>query len=149
MPGKPTRTACEVTCLLESVFRGRRLSRRLLRGGAFNNQPSNVRSANRNNNQPDNRNNNNGFRVASTLRQDSFSAMPEFAGGLWTSCAVCECKVQVVVPCRAGCVQSGRINSRPGRSGRSQDSNALPGHFVALIAVLNLGYDTVRQCHQI
>jgi hypothetical protein len=41
----------------------------VLRGGSFNNQTSNVRSANRNNNQPDNRNNNNGFRPASTLRQ--------------------------------------------------------------------------------
>ena len=58
------------------------------RGGSFNNQTSNVRSANRNNNQPDNRNNNNGFRAASTLRQDSFSVMSEFAGGpgdfLWS-----------------------------------------------------------------
>ena len=55
--------------MVESDFRGRRLSSRVLRGGAFNNQTSNVRSANRNNNQPDNRNNNNGFRPASTLRQ--------------------------------------------------------------------------------
>jgi formylglycine-generating enzyme required for sulfatase activity len=40
---------------------------RVLRGGSFNNNASNVRSANRNINQPDNRNNNNGFRVSSTL----------------------------------------------------------------------------------
>jgi formylglycine-generating enzyme required for sulfatase activity len=40
----------------------------VLRGGSFNNNAPNVRSAYRNNNQPDNRNNNNGFRVASTLR---------------------------------------------------------------------------------
>ncbi|MGB0597789.1 MAG: formylglycine-generating enzyme family protein, partial [Rubripirellula sp.] len=46
--------------------------RRVLRGGSFNNQTSNVRSANRNNNQPDNRNNNNGLRPASTLRQAVF-----------------------------------------------------------------------------
>ena len=49
-------------------------SSRVLRGGAWNNNPDNLRSANRNNNQPDNRNNNVGFRVASTLfrqnRQD-------------------------------------------------------------------------------
>ena len=48
-----------------------------------------------------------------------------------TPCGACRCKVQVVVPCRAGIVPFGQINNRPGRSGRSQDSNALPGHFVA------------------
>jgi formylglycine-generating enzyme required for sulfatase activity len=39
----------------------------VIRGGAWNNKPQNVRSANRNRNNPDNRNNNLGFRVASTL----------------------------------------------------------------------------------
>jgi hypothetical protein len=42
-------------------------SLRVLRGGSWNNNPQNLRSANRNRNQPDNRNNNIGFRVASTL----------------------------------------------------------------------------------
>jgi hypothetical protein len=42
-------------------------SSRVLRGGSWNNNPQNLRSANRNRNQPDNRNNNVGFRVASTL----------------------------------------------------------------------------------
>ncbi len=36
---------------------------RVLRGGSWNNNPQNCRSANRNNNTPDNRNNNIGFRV--------------------------------------------------------------------------------------
>ena len=45
-----------------------------------------------------------------------------------TPCGACRCKVQVVVPCRAGIAPFGQINNRPGRSGRSQDSNALPGH---------------------
>jgi hypothetical protein len=36
----------------------------VLRGGAFNNNPNNLRAANRNNNNPDNRNNNIGFRCA-------------------------------------------------------------------------------------
>jgi len=40
---------------------------RVLRGGSWNNKPINVRCANRNNNKPDNRNNNNGFRVLSTF----------------------------------------------------------------------------------
>ncbi|MCH9699387.1 MAG: SUMF1/EgtB/PvdO family nonheme iron enzyme [Gammaproteobacteria bacterium] len=39
------------------------LNRRVVRGGSWNNTPNNVRSANRNNNDPDNRNNNIGFRV--------------------------------------------------------------------------------------
>jgi len=38
-------------------------SGRVLRGGAFNNNPANLTSSNRNNNTPDNRNNNNGLRV--------------------------------------------------------------------------------------
>jgi len=36
---------------------------RVLRGGAWNNNPMNCRAANRNDNAPDNRNNNIGFRV--------------------------------------------------------------------------------------
>jgi hypothetical protein len=42
-------------------------SSRVLRGGSWNNNPENLRSANRNRNNPTNRNNNNGFRLASTL----------------------------------------------------------------------------------
>lgn len=42
----------------------------VLRGGSWNNDnPDNFRCAYRNNNRPDNRNNNNGFRCASTLRR--------------------------------------------------------------------------------
>jgi hypothetical protein len=39
---------------------------RVLRGGSWNNKPQNTRAANRNRNEPANRNNNNGFRLAST-----------------------------------------------------------------------------------
>ena len=39
---------------------------RVLRGGSWNNKPQNARAANRNRNEPANRNNNNGFRLAST-----------------------------------------------------------------------------------
>jgi len=35
----------------------------VIRGGSFNNEPANCRSANRNRNVPSNRNYNNGFRV--------------------------------------------------------------------------------------
>ena len=41
-------------------------SRRVLRGGAWNNNPRNLRAAYRNKKNPDNRNNKCGFRAAST-----------------------------------------------------------------------------------
>jgi formylglycine-generating enzyme required for sulfatase activity len=37
----------------------------VVRGGAWNNNPNNVRAPNRNRNNPDNRNDNLGFRLAS------------------------------------------------------------------------------------
>ena len=44
-------------------MRGRANNHRVLRGGAFNNNERNVRCAYRNRNEPDERNNNIGFRV--------------------------------------------------------------------------------------
>ena len=79
---------------------GRRPNPRLLRGGSFNNQPANVRSANRNRNAPTNRNNNNGFRPASTLRREAVFRTARIRRRL--SSRSVRCKVQVVVPCRAG-----------------------------------------------
>lgn len=38
------------------------------RGGSWNNKPRNLRSANRNRNTPDNRNNNQGFRLAQSTQ---------------------------------------------------------------------------------
>ena len=107
---------------IQSASRGRRPSSRVLRGGSFNNQASNVRSANRNNNVPTNRNNNNGFRPASTLpcRNPQGFILRSVPG----------CKVQVVVPCRAVVGRLGQMKSWPGRSGRPQGSKALPGLFV-------------------
>ena len=43
-------------------------AKRVIRGGSWNNNPRNCRSANRNRNAPDNRNNNLGFRVARAQR---------------------------------------------------------------------------------
>ena len=41
-------------------------SNRVLRGGSWNNNAANLRVANRNNNWPNNRNNNLGFRLTNT-----------------------------------------------------------------------------------
>ncbi|MCI5130665.1 MAG: hypothetical protein D3904_03895 [Candidatus Electrothrix sp. EH2] len=46
-------------------------SNRVIRGGSWNNRPRNVRSANRNRNTPDNRNNNLGFRLVLPAHQRS------------------------------------------------------------------------------
>ena len=51
---------------------------RVLRGGSWNNNPDNCRMARRNNNRPDNRNNNIGFRV---YRGSHIVNVPE-SGGL-------------------------------------------------------------------
>jgi hypothetical protein len=52
---------------------------RVLRGGAWNNQPQNVACAIRNRNNPDNRNNNIGFRCAKTPPgQKEKSKIPNF-----------------------------------------------------------------------
>jgi len=53
-------------------------SSRVLRGGSWNNKPRNLRSANRNRNTPDNRNNNNGFRLAQSAR--CYRSSGQYAG---------------------------------------------------------------------
>jgi hypothetical protein len=52
--------------MLPSAGPGWSAAPRVLRGGSWNNNPRNLRSAARNMNNPDNRNNNVGFRLAST-----------------------------------------------------------------------------------
>ena len=51
---------------------------RVLRGGSFNNNENNLRAANRNRNNPENRNDNNGFRVVAS-RSSRYS--PELSAG--------------------------------------------------------------------
>ncbi|MCX5656032.1 MAG: SUMF1/EgtB/PvdO family nonheme iron enzyme [Planctomycetota bacterium] len=48
-------------------------SQRVLRGGSWNNNTDNCRAANRNNNTPDNRNNNYGFRVVVSVSAPALS----------------------------------------------------------------------------
>ncbi len=55
-------------------MRARSRAQRVLRGGSWNNETRNARAAIRNNNNPDNRNNNIGFRVLLLLRQHSEEA---------------------------------------------------------------------------
>jgi hypothetical protein len=50
----------------------------VVRGGAFNNNPRKLRSANRNRNHPTNRNNNIGFRVVAS----TFFNSPEWPAGI-------------------------------------------------------------------
>ncbi|MEI8375740.1 MAG: SUMF1/EgtB/PvdO family nonheme iron enzyme [Planctomycetota bacterium] len=68
----PILGGCGKICCGVRYLWGRRPDSRVLRGGSWNNRPNNTRSAKRNRNTPDNRNNNTGFRVSSTaLRSDS------------------------------------------------------------------------------
>jgi len=63
-------------------LRGQTQRRRVLRGGAFNNNENNVRCAVRNRNNPNNRNRNNGFRVvASTIFVAGMTFLPELPDG--------------------------------------------------------------------
>jgi hypothetical protein len=52
----------------------------VLRGGAWNNNPVNCRSAYRNYNTPDNRNNNNGFRLLRAPARRNFAVETAEAG---------------------------------------------------------------------
>ena len=54
----------------------------MIRGGAWNNKPDNLRSANRNRNNPDNRNNNLGFRLAQYARQLPGAALSKDRAGV-------------------------------------------------------------------
>lgn len=71
--------------------------KRVLRGGSWNNNGRNLRSANRNGNEPDNRNNNIGFRLA-------LAHTPAAAGDGPVGCPV-RAFVRQTVQCR------GRVSS--------------------------------------
>ena len=65
---------------ITSAVRGQAHRHRVLRGGSWNNNDNNMQCANRNRNNPDNRNNNIGFRVvASTF----FETIVVVAGNVW------------------------------------------------------------------
>ncbi|MBN8454035.1 SUMF1/EgtB/PvdO family nonheme iron enzyme [Accumulibacter sp.] len=59
----------------------RKAGRRVVRGGSFNNSPENLRSANRDDDEPANRNTNNGFRCVRVPPQHAAaSAMQRLSG---------------------------------------------------------------------
>ncbi|MDJ0805854.1 MAG: SUMF1/EgtB/PvdO family nonheme iron enzyme [Gammaproteobacteria bacterium] len=64
MPDRPTPWDCVARSLHIPYSNGKKADpRRVLRGGSWNNKPEWLRSSARNRNNPDNRNNNLGFRV--------------------------------------------------------------------------------------
>ena len=71
----------------------RKIGRRVLRGGSFNNSPENLRSANRDDDNPENRNDNNGFRCVRVPPQHAApgffestcgDAMQRLPGPVWS-----------------------------------------------------------------
>ena len=105
---------------------GRRPNPRLLRGGSFT-QPANVRSADRNRYQPSDRNINNGFRPASTLRRSFRICRPNPKA--FVSFGVCRCKSRSSSRVERRAL-FGQARSWLGGSGRSSDSNASPTVFL-------------------
>ena len=97
----------------------------MLRGGSWNNKPRNLRSANRNRNSAGNRNNNSGFRIASTLHRRS--RRPHGAAGarVWSNLASSQpalaplCRVRfrgkMAAWSGAGCPSAYRPSVRCGR----------------------------------
>jgi len=65
--------------------------RRVLRGGAFNNEERNVRCAARNRNNPNNWNRNNGFRLVAS---HDFPGRPEMPGGVQALCPLCRAEAR-------------------------------------------------------
>lgn len=61
---------------------------RVKRGGSWNNDADNLRVANRNNNSPDNRNNNIGFRLVLPAARSGANALTEPADPLYRVCPV-------------------------------------------------------------
>ena len=119
---------------------GRR-GNRVLRGGSWNNNARNTRTANRNRNTPDNRDNNNGFRVVSSGVSTSRVAgiarpsWPEPAGSRIVR--ACRSAVHRAAPSRrvrhsypTGPSKGAAVAKwivRPGGAGRPQGSNVPPG----------------------
>ncbi|MSP50172.1 MAG: hypothetical protein EXQ95_12705 [Alphaproteobacteria bacterium] len=87
MPASPIRGGCATRSFAAAgstrPMRGpdRPKARRVARGGSWNDNSQNLRSANRNRNEPDHRNNKVGFRAASTLARRNRPGEPTSVQG--------------------------------------------------------------------
>lgn len=71
-------------------------SNRVNRGGSWNNQASNCRSANRNRNDPSNRNNNLGFRLLlNSAGMDDYPSITDGTDHVPGLSEVCHCQVEI------------------------------------------------------
>lgn len=92
----------------------------MLRGGSWNNNPRNVRASNRNRNEPENRNNNIGFRCARDVERRLMRFRGESHGG-------------------PGCRESANLHFRtalPTRALSASNTQMQPGPVVAQAAKL-------------
>ena len=96
----------------------------VLRGGSWNNNPRNLRASNRNRNNPDNRNDNNGFRVVVPNRAPPFRAMPGVQG--FPDAAEGAREARIPWPCGAE-----ERWARPEQVGASRPPTPWPGHPLA------------------
>ncbi|NCP34399.1 MAG: SUMF1/EgtB/PvdO family nonheme iron enzyme, partial [Armatimonadetes bacterium] len=132
---------CELAIRADTTNQFRdRLQRRVLRGGAWNNNNLNrLRCANRNNNDPDNRNNNRGFRCAQDLVPPRLGSQhpvdPRPPGAAPTGACFSRSK-PVRVP-RKGANQARprfRLVTRPATTQGRANVGAGAAHFFALTA---------------
>ncbi len=93
-------------------------SLRVPRGGAYWNEPRNLRSANRNDDRPENRNDDIGFRCVRGPRRQHAASL--------VACRTCQGRLRPVIPCppvlvdlvskvRAGCIFAIRANALDSR----------------------------------
>jgi hypothetical protein len=96
----------------------------VLRGGSWNNQPNNVRVSNRNHNQPENRNDNIGFRCVRDVKP---GGMPPGAGNGAVKAARC---VPSSLPDRAADAGARlRVKQQPGPGLVVATTRSRPGAF--------------------
>jgi hypothetical protein len=127
----------------------------LLRGGAFNNNPNNLRAANRNNNTPDNRNNNIGFRCAAagpsqflkgqvrpvhgrgaSAEREKSRPVPGWASNVGST------KDKAAPPCVVGSVEGSTLRAGPPNGERGERS--LQFYLPNFEDLVDPGYDFIR-----
>ncbi|MBI5479967.1 MAG: SUMF1/EgtB/PvdO family nonheme iron enzyme [Deltaproteobacteria bacterium] len=97
---------------------------RVIRGGSWNNNPNNLRAANRNRNTPTNRNDNIGVRCAKTV--DDPAKPRQGVRSRAVPVATARERRPTVHPVRPGPRVSGRAEERPALSGAGPPGHAEP-----------------------